>query len=58
VDELADPAIRDVEEMEFAAWNVRQRVPVRRIAGHIVWGLTLRILEPVLPRALAGTYSI
>lgn len=58
VDELADPAIRDVEEMEFAAWNVRQRVPVRRIAGHTVWGLTLRILEPVLPRALAGTYPI
>ena len=58
VDELADPAVRDVEEMEFAAWNVRQRVPVRRIAGHTVWGLTLRILEPVLPRALAGAYPI
>jgi 8-oxo-dGTP pyrophosphatase MutT (NUDIX family) len=56
--ELADTASRGVEEMEFAAWNGRERVPVRRIGGYTVWGLTLRILEPVLPRALAGEYPV
>ena len=58
VDELADPAAKGDEEMEFGAWNVRQRVPVRRIAGHTVWGLTLRILDPVLAQALAGEYPV
>lgn len=58
VDELADPAVADTEEMEFPAWNTRVRVPVRRVAGHTVWGLTLRILEPLLPRVLAGEYRL
>lgn len=58
VDELADPAAAGEEEMDFPTWNLRQRVPVRRVGGHTVWGLTLRILDPVLPRALAGEYSV
>jgi len=31
---------------------------VRYVEGHLLWGLTLRILEPVLPRALAGEWLI
>jgi 8-oxo-dGTP pyrophosphatase MutT (NUDIX family) len=58
VAELAAPAARGEEEMNFAAWHTRPRVPVRRIDGHVLWGLTLRILEPVLPKALAGEYPI
>jgi 8-oxo-dGTP pyrophosphatase MutT (NUDIX family) len=58
VDELADPAAAGTEYMDFPTWSTRQRVPVRRVAGHTVWGLTLRILEPVLPRVLAGDYPL
>lgn len=58
VDELAAPAARGEQEMTFASWHTTLRVPVRRIDGHVLWGLTLRILEPVLPRALAGEYPI
>jgi 8-oxo-dGTP pyrophosphatase MutT (NUDIX family) len=58
VAELADPATRGDQEMNFAAWNTTLRVPVRRIDGHVLWGLTLRILEPVLPKVLAGEYPI
>lgn len=58
VAELADPANLDEELMSFVAWPEPQVVPVRRIGAHAVWGLTLRILEPVLPRALAGDYPI
>jgi 8-oxo-dGTP pyrophosphatase MutT (NUDIX family) len=58
VAEFADPGNLDEELMSFVAWPQPQLVPVRRIGGHTVWGLTLRILEPVLPRALAGEYPI
>jgi 8-oxo-dGTP pyrophosphatase MutT (NUDIX family) len=58
VDELADPAAEGEQDMDLPDWNARLRVPVRRIAGHTVWGLTLRILDPVLPRALAGEYPV
>ena len=44
--------------MSFVAWPQPQLVPVRRIGSHTVWGLTLRILEPFLPKALAGEYPI
>jgi 8-oxo-dGTP pyrophosphatase MutT (NUDIX family) len=58
VAELAAPASLAEELMSFAAWPAPQLIPVRRIGGHTVWGLTLRILEPVLPKALAGEYPI
>jgi 8-oxo-dGTP pyrophosphatase MutT (NUDIX family) len=58
VAQLADPVNLDEELMSFVAWPRPQVVPVRRIDGHTVWGLTLRILEPVLPKALAGEYPI
>jgi 8-oxo-dGTP pyrophosphatase MutT (NUDIX family) len=57
VTELIDPATAGEQDMEFAD-QVRHRVPVRRVGGHTVWGLTLRILEPVLPLALAGEYPV
>jgi 8-oxo-dGTP pyrophosphatase MutT (NUDIX family) len=58
VAELADPEARGTEEMEFAAWGTRLAVRVWRVGGHTVWGLTLRILEPVLPRVLAGEWDL
>lgn len=57
VAELLDPATAGEQDMEFAD-QVRHRVPVRRVGGHTVWGLTLRILEPVLPLAMAGEYPV
>jgi len=58
VAELADPGNLNDELMPFITWPEPQLVPVRRIGGHPIWGLTLRILEPVLPKALAGEYPI
>lgn len=58
VTDLLDPAVRDEENMHFPTWKVHMRVPVWRIPDHIIWGLTLRILEPVLPRIMAGDYPI
>ncbi|WP_169748012.1 NUDIX hydrolase [Pseudonocardia acaciae] len=58
VAEVAAPSARAEQEMHFASWDTTLRVPVRRIGRHVLWGLTLRILEPVLPRALAGEYQV
>jgi 8-oxo-dGTP pyrophosphatase MutT (NUDIX family) len=58
VADLVDPAARGTQEMRFAEWNTTLTVPVWRVGGHLIWGLTLRILEPVLPRVLAGEYPI
>jgi 8-oxo-dGTP pyrophosphatase MutT (NUDIX family) len=58
VAELASPDAAGTEEMSFPSWPAPRAVPVRYLRGHLVWGLTLRILDPVLPRALAGEWPI
>jgi 8-oxo-dGTP pyrophosphatase MutT (NUDIX family) len=58
VDELADPAAAGQETMTFAGWSEPVTVPVLRLGRHLVWGLTLRILEPLLPRVLAGEFDV
>lgn len=58
VADLVDPAAGGEQVMDLGRWGRSVRVPVWRVDGHVVWGLTLRILEPVLPRALAGEYPI
>lgn len=58
VADLADPAAHGTEQMHFAEWDAALTVPVWRVDGHLIWGLTLRVLEPVLPRVLAGAYPI
>ena len=44
--------------MDFAAWAQPQEVPIRTVGGRIIWGLTLRILDDVLPRAIAGEWPL
>lgn len=58
VNVLASETAAGEEELCFPGWNAPMKVPVRRFQGHTVWGLTLRILEPVLPQALAGKWPI
>lgn len=58
VNVLASDAAAGEEELYFQGWDTPKKVPVRRAHGHTIWGLTLRILEPVLPQALAGKWPI
>jgi 8-oxo-dGTP pyrophosphatase MutT (NUDIX family) len=58
VSDLVDPARRGTEKMYYSTWKTSVTVPVWRIDGHPIWGLTLRILEPVLPRVLAGEWPL
>lgn len=57
VDELADPAALGEQTMTFSGWSRPVAVPVLHLGRHLVWGLTLRILQPLLPRVLAGEFD-
>lgn len=56
---LADPAAREETVLSFPARPGPQRVPgVSLDGGHTLWGLTLRVLDAVLPRLLAGEWAL
>lgn len=56
---LADPAARREVLLSLPSWPEPRRVT--RVAledGHILWGLTLRLLDPILTRLLSGEFAI
>jgi 8-oxo-dGTP pyrophosphatase MutT (NUDIX family) len=56
---LADPAARLQREFSFATWPASRRVEyVPLDDGAPLWGLSLRLLDPLLPRLLAGEWEI
>lgn len=55
---LAAPSALGTAEMDFPTWSAPREVPVRRLGDVAVWGLTLRILEPLLPRLLAEEWVV
>jgi 8-oxo-dGTP pyrophosphatase MutT (NUDIX family) len=56
---LADPAARHKRELSFATWPASKLVEcVPLHDGELLWGLTLRLLDPLLPRLLAGEWAI
>jgi 8-oxo-dGTP pyrophosphatase MutT (NUDIX family) len=58
VADLTDPDAAGTEELSFPTWPAPRVVPVRHVQGRLLWGLTLRILDPVLSGALAGNWSL
>ena len=58
VADLVDPAGAGHSVMDFPAWAGPMEVPIRTVDGQVVWGLTLRILDDVLPRAVAGEWPL
>jgi 8-oxo-dGTP pyrophosphatase MutT (NUDIX family) len=58
VADLVDPAGAGRVVMDFPAWHGPMEGPIRTVDGHVVWGLTLRILDDVLPRAVAGEWPV
>jgi 8-oxo-dGTP pyrophosphatase MutT (NUDIX family) len=56
---LADPAVRQERELSFATWAASRRVNcVVLDEDQLLWGVTLRLLEPLLPRLLGGEWEI
>jgi hypothetical protein len=57
VAELARPEVRVDEVRAFPTWPAPRRVRLWRVGGHEVWGVTYRILEPLVPRLLGGEWQ-
>jgi hypothetical protein len=55
---LADPAARRL--LPFSSLRHPDPLLVEGIDvdGHVLWGLTLRLLDDVIPRVLAGEWSV
>ena len=56
---LADRAARREELLSFANWPEPRRVECITLEnGHLLWGLSLRLLDAIAPRLLAGEWTI
>jgi 8-oxo-dGTP pyrophosphatase MutT (NUDIX family) len=58
VADLARPEVRAQEVRGFPSWPAPRRIQLWRVDRHEVWGVTYRILEPLVPRLLAGEWSL
>jgi 8-oxo-dGTP pyrophosphatase MutT (NUDIX family) len=56
---LADPSLRREQLLSFPTWPEPRRVQCLELEdGYLLWGLTLRLLEPLLPQLLRGAFAI
>jgi hypothetical protein len=56
---LADTAARNEQRLLFLSWpEPRQVECVSLHDGHVLWGLTLGLLDAVVPRLLAGEWMV
>lgn len=56
---LADPSLHREQLLTFPGWPEPRRVPCLKLDdGYLLWGLTLRLLEPLLPQLLSGEFAI
>jgi 8-oxo-dGTP pyrophosphatase MutT (NUDIX family) len=56
---LADPSLRREQPLSFPNSPEPRRVQCLQLEdGYLLWGLTLRLLEPLLPRLLNDEFAI
>ena len=56
---LADRAARREELLSFSTWPEPRRVECITLEdGHLLWGLSMRLLDAIVPRLLAGEWAI
>jgi NUDIX domain len=59
VRKIVDPAARQEQLLSFPSWPQPRRVDCVTLAdGHLLWGLTLRLLDPVIRGLLAGEWVV
>jgi 8-oxo-dGTP pyrophosphatase MutT (NUDIX family) len=58
VESLGDVSVR--QRLPFTSNHFREPLEVEGIAieGHVLWGMTLRLLDGLVPRLLSGEWSI
>ena len=55
---LGDPARRGLHEFRSTYFSTALEVEGIDVDGHVLWGMTLRMLDDVVPRLLAGEWEI
>jgi 8-oxo-dGTP pyrophosphatase MutT (NUDIX family) len=55
--DLARPDARGESLEQFPGWPAPMKIEFWNIGPHRLWGLTYRILSPLLPRLLSGEWS-
>jgi len=55
---LADPQHRHQRVLSFPSWPEPRTTDCVDVNGHLLWGFTLRLLDAVVPRLLAGAWQI
>ena len=58
VTDLAREDLRGEEIWHLPGWPGGRRVQFVRLGPHVLWGATYRILDPLIPRLLAGEWTI
>jgi 8-oxo-dGTP pyrophosphatase MutT (NUDIX family) len=56
--ELTRPGAHDRMIDRFPTWEKAQQVSFYRIGAHRLWGLSYRILHPVIARLVAGDWNV
>jgi 8-oxo-dGTP pyrophosphatase MutT (NUDIX family) len=56
--ELVRPESHDRGFERFSTWQRPAEVPFYRVGEHRLWGLSYRILHPLLPRLIAGEWPV
>jgi hypothetical protein len=58
VNDLAHPEAHGHGQKHFPTWSAPRQTPVYRFGSYQIWGATYRILEPLIPRLLAGEWDV
>lgn len=56
--DLADPGARDKMIERFPTWERAEQVAFYRVGQQRLWGLSYRILHPLIPRLVAGEWDV
>jgi 8-oxo-dGTP pyrophosphatase MutT (NUDIX family) len=58
VDDLVDPRAQLEAVEQMRGWTEPRAYPYIRVGAHRLWGASLRILHPLLPRLVAGEWRL
>ncbi len=56
--DLADPGAQDKMIERFPTWERAEQVAFYRVGQQRLWGLSYRILHPLIPRLVAGEWDV
>jgi 8-oxo-dGTP pyrophosphatase MutT (NUDIX family) len=58
LEDLTHPEARGVEHWQLPGWPEPREIPFYWIGPHKLWGATYKIVEPLIPRLVAGEWPV